>query len=885
MIKKAWNDLKNREYSFLAVAFFIPLMLLWLVHISFGVFPFGDNSVLVLDLNGQYVYYFEALRDIVLRGGSITYSWGRALGGEFMGIFAYYLSSPFSFLVLLFPKANITEAILTIILLKVGSMAATMAFYLHKTHPTTRLKTIIFSTMYALSAFVIVYGHNLMWLDALIWLPIITYGIEELIKKRRFKLFAISLAMGVMANFYIGFMLCIYVVVYFVYYYFAKSENGENNFWDERAHFPRSVLRLGFYSLIAVGAAAWIILPTYYSLTFGKTTFSDPNYAMEAKFKFFEFLSKSLYASYDTVRPEGLPQLYCGVLPLILTPLYFISPKVRRREKIAGAVITVFFVFSMCASTVDIFWHGLQRPNWLNYRYSFMLIFLMLVFSYKALDAIREINFKAVGVVCGLWALTIFCIQTQGFDFIYDLKNIWPTLGLLMIFAIALYAIKNGWLGRGSVLILAVIVCVEMFTAALLNTDALDQDVTISSRESYRTYIDRFESIFEEIRTRDGSFYRMEKDNHRKTNDPFALGYYGISNSTSTLNASQIVFLNQLGYSSKSHWSKYLGATPVSDSLIGMKYVVYETDSPRDFSELFTVDEDNRAYAYYNPYALSVAYAVDSSVDDIDLSIYDTPFEVMNALIGRMTGEGNVEIFKKLEIADTELVNLDRSYISGHTKYAPIRKEELAQVAFIFNNVPGERVYCFFPAKYPREVALMADGRSFGTFFGNESDRVVELDEFNGDTVRVSLTLNEENLYIANGSDFYFAYIDSDLYKETFTQLAKDQLNITEYSDTRLYGTVDVTEGNGTLFTTIPYDACWRVTVDGEEVPTFKVVDSMLAIHISPGEPVVEMRYVSDPMNYGITISVVSVAVFTAAVFCARARKKRRNERWQNEGV
>ena len=203
-MKALWNRFKNRDLSFLFIAFFVPLVLLWLIFISLKVYPFGENSVLVLDLNGQYVYFFEGFRETVKNGGSLLYSWSRALGGEFMGIFAYYLSSPFTLLTLFFSKFHITEALLTIILCKVGSIGATTAFYLHRTHPTSKLKVVIFSTVFALSSYTIVYGHNLMWLDALIWLPLITYGLEELIKRRRFKLFTVSLAMGVTSNFYIG---------------------------------------------------------------------------------------------------------------------------------------------------------------------------------------------------------------------------------------------------------------------------------------------------------------------------------------------------------------------------------------------------------------------------------------------------------------------------------------------------------------------------------------------------------------------------------------------------------------------------------------------------------------------------------------------------------
>ena len=83
--KAFWHRLKT-EQKYLGLCFLFPALILFLVYAMRGVFPFGENSVLVLDLNGQYVYFFAALRDAILDGGSLVYSFARNLGGEFMGI-------------------------------------------------------------------------------------------------------------------------------------------------------------------------------------------------------------------------------------------------------------------------------------------------------------------------------------------------------------------------------------------------------------------------------------------------------------------------------------------------------------------------------------------------------------------------------------------------------------------------------------------------------------------------------------------------------------------------------------------------------------------------------------------------------------------------------
>ena len=46
-----------------------------------------------------------------------------------------------------------------------------------------------------------------------------------------------------------------------------------------------------------------------------------------------DYLTKFLPGTYDTVRPEGLPYVYAGVLMLMLIPVYFVTQKISTREK------------------------------------------------------------------------------------------------------------------------------------------------------------------------------------------------------------------------------------------------------------------------------------------------------------------------------------------------------------------------------------------------------------------------------------------------------------------------------------------------------------------------------------------------------------------------
>jgi uncharacterized membrane protein YfhO len=881
-LKKIQGNLTRNDYRFLIAAFFIPLSLMWMIYIAMEVWPFGNSSVLVLDLNGQYVYFFEELRRKVSTGGSLLYSWSRALGGEFSGIYAYYLASPFSYIVLLFPKTMITEALLAMILLKVGSSGLTMAYYLYRTRPSApKTGIVLFSTMYALTAYSVVQAHNTMWIDNIILLPIISLGIERLIARGRYKLFIVSLALAIISNFYIGYMMCIYVFVYFFYWYLAHSADHENNFYHERWHFIKSLLRIGAASAIVIMIAAFILLPTWYSLNFGKTTFSNPIYEFKQKFDFLDFSAKFFFGSYDTVRPEGLPFVYCGTLALIFLPLYFIAKNIKAREKTLGGLIFASFVFSFNNALIDIMWHGFQKPNWLNYRYSFMFCFLILVFAYKAFCEREHISMKAVYTVCAALGILLILIQKQEYKFVDDLTMIWVSLGLLGLYIILVYLESRGSLRGAGLVVLGCAVCVEVFAAGLLNTIALDDDVVISNRVGYRTFMDNVQPLVDAVKQSDDGFYRMEKSFHRKTNDSMALGFYGLSNSSSTLNEAVIKFLEQMGYASKSHWSKYLGGTPVSDSLLGIKYLLLDEPTNQYLYQMTAYDDENNYRTYYNPYALSIAYAVSNNLMSLDAESYDSPMALMNALVTLMLGEEQtVELFKPVPVADEQTHNINMSYATGHRRYAASVEGMEAKLTYTLMPENKYEIFCYFPTDTKREVTLYVNGIDEGTVYGSDTDRIISLGTMTpGEPVEVSLKLKEDVFYVkTNATSFW--YLDIEVFRDAFTRLAQGNVTFTSHTDTHLEGTVNVPEGRTLLFTSIPYDEGWHITADGVELDLIKTADALLAVKLPAGEHKLVFDYMPDCVVYGRMISIAGLLAFAALATGEKIVRNRRDRRW-----
>jgi len=694
------------------------------------------------------------------------------------------------------------------------------------------------------------------------------------------------LTVTMMSNFYIGYMVCLYTLFYFFFYYFKTNVDHINNPYREKLHFLKSFLRIGVYSVIALGAAAVIWMGAYYALSFGKNEFTNPSWTFKAKFSLMEMLTKLLPGSFDTVRPEGLPFIYCGTMVLFLVPLYFLSKKISFREKIFSMVSICFFVASFSINPVDLIWHGFQNPNWLNYRYSFMLCFVLLVMAYQAiceLDQIKPQWLFVIGCSIGLFAMIAEQFNFESYikaeGVIDPFQIVWFTLIAAAVYAAILALIasaKNRNARKRSLsLILLFVVCIEMTLNGLTNVFALDRDVVYSTYSSYNVFLGDLRPVVDEIHEKDQSFYRDEKTDIRRPNDNMGLNIRGLSNSTSTLNLSTIKFLNQMGYSSSSHWSKYYGGNPVNDSLLGIKYIydfnqhIHETEEyyNRQFmEEHYEMMIDGLINsAFRNPYALSIAYGVDYAVNALKLEDYFNPYERLNDMITAMLGaDEEIMVFKPMPDVELSTTNCETSTIAKHTKYVPEVSSRDAVLHYSFICEEDCNLYFYLPSEYPREVAMKVNSIDYGTFYGNETSRSRLLGNYAaGDKVLVSLTLNTDNLYVKKNVPVVYQ-LDWDVFKSAMAELSKTQFIIDEdFSETYLPGTLTTLKDDQTILFTVPYDKGWIVTVDGVEVETYETMDALIAFDIEEsGEHELVLKYRPKSFVYGMAATVFFSLLF-----------------------
>ncbi len=204
------------ETALLLLAFFLPLLIILFSFVMLGIAPFGDYSLAIIDAKQQYVPFSVYWAETLKNGYSLLYSWKEILGGPIAGLFGYYLASPFELLFLFCTKENALAVFDLMVAMKLALCGFSMSLFFRE-RSVLRLSTLLFTTSYALCGFNLVLGWCCMWVDAVYMLPLIAMGLHRVAEKKSPVLYIISLGLSIIFNYYIGFMLCIFSLMFFLF--------------------------------------------------------------------------------------------------------------------------------------------------------------------------------------------------------------------------------------------------------------------------------------------------------------------------------------------------------------------------------------------------------------------------------------------------------------------------------------------------------------------------------------------------------------------------------------------------------------------------------------------------------------------------------------------
>lgn len=858
---------KNR-YVFLTTV--LATACIAVIYVIFSVFPFGSITVMRMDLYHQYGPLFAELYDRIVEHKSLLYSWITGGGSSFLGNYLNYLSSPLSFLIFLFDKEDISYAITFIVAFKCILSATSFSYYLKKSFNKDNYFLSAFGILYAFSAYFLAYYWNVMWLDAMIMLPLIALGIEKIFKTGDIKLYTVSLVILFFANYYMGYMCCIFAVLYFfVCFINTYSNDGKlnKNAVYEKKYSTKALMnnvfinrgvKFAFASIIAALICAITLVPVFMILKNSSATSGTFPQTFKSYFDLLDLITSHFALLETTIRSSGdnvLPNIYTGILTFILLPLFLVNNKIKLKEKATYVVLIIFFVFCFNNNCAEYIWHAFHFPNDLPYRYSYMYSFIIAVMGYKTILNFKGIKVKDIAYT-GLAIISFVIICQKFLTNKMTNSTIYATIIFVALWCGFLFLLKNKNAQKKTVsFVLVTFILCETIISSIVGLP-LNQD-NKNYKENYKTYTDAINYID----NKDSGFYRTELCYLNTRMDPAYYGYNGISVFSSMAYESYSQLQSSLGMqSNKVNSYTYNTQTPVYNMMFNIKYLIQTDVSLAPSSNLYKkihTTSDKKSNVYESKYNLPIAYCVNSKIDDW-VTDEGNPFEIQSDFVKLATGYSN--LFKPVEYNSTDFDAVSGDDVTENGTYWLEKSDSSSnygtETVSLSPTIDGN-LYLYVKSSDLKTITVNSDKVSDITQ-SMEDAYILDLGYHNkGDEVLVSLDASKMESE-STSFDFYCYTADDTVVKNMYNSLAGNSLNVESYSDTTIKGTVKAKE-NCYLYSSIPYDDGWSVYVDGKKAETFEIGGTLLAIELTPGQHKIEYKYFPVGFLYGIIISAVTV--------------------------
>lgn len=680
----------NRKFMFSnVIVVLITLIIVYGLYAVNEIYPFGNNVIATSDLRQQYLPFFSNLRDKILHGDSFLYSWNGGLGHNYWALFSNYLSSPLNLILLFFPYENLNEGVQLLIALKLALASGTMYFLSTEIIKNSDLKgsinsvnllAIVFSLIYSISTYSLIYSIHVMWLDALIILPLCVYALICWVQNNNYGkyLYVLFLALLIFSNYYVAFMSCILLFLIFTLIYIRFRECKQT--WKD---FLYLTLKFFFYSAVAALLCAIVILPTLYNLTLTSKLESTAPETFERFIGITRLFSRLLPFSEPTIK-YGAANIYSGIISVLVIPQVITSDK-KKSYKIVSLTIYLVLLLSFDDKILNYIFHGFAYPLSFEHRHAFVFIFYSVLLAFDVFVDLKKVNIPIL-ILTMIGSFTLIAIYVSRYDWNISLVS---SIIIFLILSLALLGssnIQNLKAKTGFSYLLVFLILLETLTHSIFTVKITGENEGFYTRTSYlgNTYDEVQEAKLIVEQNKNTKLARTEYYPKRTINDGIAYDLNALSFFSSTYYYNMSSYLETLGYSGNEmnniwHFSD---SDKLSD-LLSIEFLIEKKDSGTGIPDSWQiVGSTDTMHVWQNPDVLDLGYYIET----LDLD------ENYNSSLVESRREYQ---FKVTSISDTEF--------NGNI-YAP-------EDGFLFLSIPFDEGWSL--TRNGEEVALLSAENTF----------------------------------------------------------------------------------------------------------------------------------------------------------------------------
>ena len=879
----------GRPLLYTVLSFIVPVIIILVALAGLHVTPFGKESLIISDGNGLYINYLAYVGRFIKGQEGFLFSFEKGLGGNLMGSWGWFLLNPLFSLFSLFDITDYPRAFTFVSVINFSLCGLTMYLLLKEIYGH-KLSNLFFSTTYALCGFLVANVFQMNFFTGVQSLPLVVLGLRRIFQNRNPSIYIISLTYSLLTNFYFGFMLCTASLLLFLAILISEYQR----LCCKRVIITKFILS----STIAGALSAIIWLPALLSLRGGRL---DQSIAYAISFKenmpFLEIASK-LFTGANTTSElsNGLPNIFIGILPVMLVILFFINDRIGRRRKTTAAVLLIFYLITFYIPVFNILMHGGTTTNWFNYRDSFVFSFLLLMVAAEEWQYIvvePKENLKKAALILVIGTIIIF---SKSYEYVTGGAILLDFL-LLSIMALAVWMHKQNPKKnphRIMEIIVLILVSVNLFMNYRICTkNIMDWETTESE---YQETVVPVSALVDAVKMSDLDFYRMEVGKQRSGtlgNDPMLYGYNGVGHGGSDDRDFVRTALSKLGvhrFDMRNYYGK--GITAATDTLLGLRYIISKDDLVTEKGYERLVDIEDWAL-YKNQDALPVAFLSEAEVEDVENDIQNVfynlnqTWKAISGLDERIFTEEAEISFTSHNITDPLTISREEAASIVGSRNSNSSESDTASQSLIqeddeipsYKEPPENKHYIRYTwiaqkdgPIYSYNVSGMTEDK--GSVLAS---LIYEGYYHKGETVTgylpVSATFITQYLLEDVAGRFRAAYVDNDALHAASEAVRARPCTIEKLKDSHLRGEYTA-EDEQLLMFTIPYDEGWTCFIDGKEAGIKQVLGVFMAVDAPEGTHSYEMKFFPVGMKTGIGLS--AAALLTTLVYIPLDSRRRK---------
>ncbi|MBR3637730.1 MAG: YfhO family protein [Lachnospiraceae bacterium] len=867
-MEKLFKRIKLKYYWI--VAFLLGTLGMY-VMLSYAQMLSTGKYILLAD-DGLYLYAAEIRMCVknILHGESLWYSFANCLGANTAAGLAGVMFNPFNILFILFPKADVNIIAAVIVIAKTGTAAAAFQIFSSKVLKIRNFYSILFALFYSMCSFGMIYGPvHFNWLDGLYILPLTAIAVYKAVREGKYFLLAISYAYIFIAQPYQGFLMAVFGLLYFALLLgFSGKEKRTGPVWIR-------ILKFLFSFLTAVLIAAFVLLPAVLCLrTYYTFDFSVP----ETKTTLMQVFNNLFWGEIQNFTLA--PYVYCGVPCLLLLPFYFTEKRIPAKERTLYGILLAVFAIACIFPPVLAFLQAFDRSGTWNYRFAFIITFLLCTMACRETVYIRHIKAKSF-LVYGIFLLVFFIAEGRlekleiGGLSKNNLMGLAINAAFILVWTVLVWAYitKRKYRMTLSVLVLFVTLfeCIGNGCFCLSS----DEYRALAEKEGYYyAWSDDMDYVFGEVGKKEtgDEFYRMIILGDYHKNSDADKGYNGLTDYGFSGNERIKSFMRNIGFYVEENRISVTGYTEPSEMLLGVKY------NARLHSDMVVLGYDSKPDIKENGQVLPIGFMVEKgALNHVEMT--DNVFENQNVIFQSISGVDGM-----FEPVSENLITVDTDGL--------ILSEEENPVIYADNSGSGLIVFRVSETDNPVYMQIASSvlpGETEGLYYDISENMASGSDSCPWISFAAKLWESGSNHYLSlrSGDGFPGYFPTDDIY---IYELNRDKMTEAEESlksepfvteiirNGYMKGRVSVKDDRRVLFLSVPYEEGWKVNINNTDAECVPVLNGTFLGVVLPdkGEYEIELKYHCPGAKAGGFISLAGLGLLALLLVTEMKKYRKR---------